>query len=194
MNDTTPINELNGVEIIACEDADRWSGWLAEHHGRHEGVWLKVAKKASGVPSITIPEALDVALCYGWIDGQRKGLDTTYYLQKYTPRRPRSEWSMVNVRKVEALIAASRMRAPGYAAIEAAKADGCWDAAYESQRNATIPPDLEAALAGNDRARMAFEALGKTDRYQVIVELLRARTPETRAARLTRAIEWLQGS
>ncbi|HYH11610.1 MAG TPA: YdeI/OmpD-associated family protein, partial [Thermomicrobiales bacterium] len=131
---------------------------------------------------------LDVALCYGWIDGQRKGLDETYFLQKFTPRRARSLWSKVNIAKVEALIEAGRMREPGFAAIEAAQADGRWDAAYESQRNATVPPDLEAALERSEAARLAFEALGKSERYYVIWQLMTARTPETRERRLRKLI------
>jgi uncharacterized protein YdeI (YjbR/CyaY-like superfamily) len=120
------------VEVLACRDGAEWEAWLADHHALRPGVWLKIAKKGSGLASVTISEALDVALCYGWIDGQRKALDEDYYLQKYTPRRPRSRWSKINVGKAEALIAAGRMRAPGMAAIEAAKADGRWAAAYGS--------------------------------------------------------------
>jgi uncharacterized protein YdeI (YjbR/CyaY-like superfamily) len=117
------------VEVLACRDGAEWEAWLADHHALRSGVWLKIAKKGSGLASVTISEALDVALCYGWIDGQRKALDEDYYLQKYTPRRPRSSWSRINATKAEALIAAGRMRAPGKAAIEAAKADGRWAAA-----------------------------------------------------------------
>jgi uncharacterized protein YdeI (YjbR/CyaY-like superfamily) len=118
------------VEVLACRDGAQWEAWLAGHHALRSGVWLRIAKKGSGLPSVTISEALDVALCYGWIDGQRKALDEDYYLQKYTPRRPRSRWSKINVGKAEALIAAGRMREPGMAAIEAARADGRWAAAY----------------------------------------------------------------
>jgi uncharacterized protein YdeI (YjbR/CyaY-like superfamily) len=114
------------TEVLAFADAAGWEAWLADHHTVQAGVWLRIAKKGSGLASVTVAEALDVALCYGWIDGQRKALDEHHYLQKYTPRRPRSTWSKVNVGKAEALIAAGRMRAPGMAAIEAAKADGRW--------------------------------------------------------------------
>jgi uncharacterized protein YdeI (YjbR/CyaY-like superfamily) len=120
------------MEVLTCRDGAEWEAWLADHHALRSSVWLKIAKKGAGLPSVTISEALDVALCYGWIDGQRKALDEDYYLQKYTPRRPRSRWSKINVGKAEALIAAGRMRAPGMAAIEAAKADGRWAAAYGS--------------------------------------------------------------
>jgi uncharacterized protein YdeI (YjbR/CyaY-like superfamily) len=120
------VEPLGGAEVIACRDGAEWEAWLADHHTLQSGVWLKIAKKGSGLASITIPEALDVALCYGWIDGQRRSLDDRHYLQKYTPRRRRSAWSKANVQKAEALIAAGRMRGPGMAAIAAAKADGRW--------------------------------------------------------------------
>ena len=175
-------------EGILFEDAAQWEAWLAEYHGTPGGAWLRIAKRGAGAASVTIEEALDVALCYGWIDGQRRSFDGTHYLQKYTRRRPRSSWSRVNVGKAESLIAAGRMRPPGFAEIEAAKADGRWQAAYDSQKESTVPPDLEAALAANDRARTAFEALDKTRRYAVILPLLKARTPEGRAARVHRAV------
>ena len=187
MNDSKSASTIDLI-TITCEDAAAWEAWLVANHDRASGVWLKVAKKGSGVASVTISEALDGALCYGWIDGQRKSCDSTWYLQKYTPRRPRSAWSMVNVRKVEALSAAGRMRPAGVAQVEAAKADGRWDAAYVAQRDATVPPDLEEALQQNDRARTAFDGLGKTAKYQIIVHLERARRPETRTRRLERAI------
>ncbi|MEV0227182.1 YdeI/OmpD-associated family protein [Streptomyces sp. NPDC050704] len=185
-------NTLKGVEIKAFADAAQWEAWLGEHHGLRGGVWLKIAKKGSGRTSVTNAEALDAALCHGWIDGQRKGLDESYYLQRYTPRRPGSLWSRVNVRKVEALTQAGRMRPPGLAEVEAAKADGRWAAAYESQRNATVPDDLAAALERNPRARAFFEGLGRTDQYLVILSLLTARTPEVRAARLAKAVAELE--
>ncbi|MGH8835550.1 MAG: YdeI/OmpD-associated family protein, partial [Actinomycetes bacterium] len=160
------------------------------HDGRPEA-WLRIAKRHSGLVSVTVAEALDVALCYGWIDGQRRSHDESYFLQRYSRRRLASLWSKVNVDKVEALIAAGRMRPPGLAEITAAKADGRWDAAYESQRTAAIPPDLVVALAGDARANAAFERLGRSDRYAVILPLLKARSPETRARSLARAIERL---
>lgn len=192
MNDTTIMHELNGIEIIAFEDAAAWEAWLADHYEHQAGVWLKIAKKGTGIASVTHHEALDVALCYGWIDGQRKGLDETHFLQKFTPRRPRSLWSKVNIAKVEALIEAGRMRKPGFAAIEAAQADGRWDAAYESQRNATVPPDLAEALEASERARATFESLGKVARYGAIWQLMTARTSETRERRLRKLIASLE--
>ncbi|WP_434587616.1 YdeI/OmpD-associated family protein [Streptomyces sp. A5-4] len=179
-------------QIIRFEDAAALEAWLAGHYGVRCGIWVKIAKKNSGVTSVTCPEALDIALCHGWIDGQRKACDETYYLQKFTPRRARSLWSQVNVRKAEGLVAAGRMREPGFAEILAAKADGRWDTAYESQRDSTTPPDLAAALEGNQAARDTFERLGKTEKYTVILRLLTARTPGARTARLQRMITLME--
>jgi uncharacterized protein YdeI (YjbR/CyaY-like superfamily) len=178
----------DGEDILAFANAGEWESWLAGNHDRASGVWLKIAKKGSGGTSVTIAEALDVALCYGWIDSRRRGLDAAHYLQRYSPRRPGSAWSRVNVDKVEALIAAGRMRAPGLAQISAAKADGRWDAAYESQRTATIPDDLAAALAQNERARARFEQLARTEQYALFLRLMKARTPASRAVQLERTI------
>jgi uncharacterized protein YdeI (YjbR/CyaY-like superfamily) len=181
-------------EVLAFEDAAQWEAWLAGHHDRVDGVWLKIAKKGSGRTSLTIRDALDGALCYGWIDSQRRSYDESYYLQRYSRRRSTSSWSKVNVDRVEELTAAGRMRPPGLAEVAAAKADGRWDAAYESQRTATVPPDLAAALAQDARAQAAFEALGKTERYAMILQLLKARTPELRAARLQKIIATLRAA
>jgi len=185
--------DTDEAEVIAFRDAGEFEAWLAEHHDHQPGVWLKIAKKSSGIPSLTDDEAVDLGLCYGWISGQRKGLDDVYYLQKYAPRRPRSRWSQVNVRKVEALTAAGRMRPPGVKEVEAAKADGRWEAAYESQKEATVPPDLEAALAESPRAAQAFQALSRTSQYAVILDVVTARTPKTRSAHLRKAIDALEG-
>jgi uncharacterized protein YdeI (YjbR/CyaY-like superfamily) len=178
----------NEAVVIAFRDAAEFEAWLDEHVDLEAGVWLKIAKKGSGVPSLTDDEAVDLGLCYGWISGQRKSCDNVYYRQKYVPRRPRSRWSQVNVAKVEKLIAAGRMRPSGLAEVEAAKADGRWAAAYESQRNATVPPDLAAALAASPRAARAFDSLSKTQRYAVILKLVTARTATTRVAQLRRAM------
>jgi uncharacterized protein YdeI (YjbR/CyaY-like superfamily) len=173
--------------VIAFRDAAEFEAWLDAHVGLQAGVWLKIAKKVSGRPSLTSDEAVDVGLCYGWISGQRKSCDEVYYLQKYVPRRPRSRWSQVNVARAEELIAAGRMRPSGLAEIDAAKADGRWAAAYESQRNATVPPDLAAALAVSPQAAQAFDALSKTERYAMILKLITARTATARTA-------WLDGT
>ncbi|MGH3682070.1 MAG: YdeI/OmpD-associated family protein [Natronosporangium sp.] len=184
--------ELDGSDVHSFRDATEWESWLARHHDRPGGVWLMIAKKGSGETSVTVDEALDVALCYGWIDSQRRSHDQRHYLQRFSRRRPGSAWSRVNVDKVEMLIAAGRVQPPGLAEIAAAQADGRWEAAYESQRTATAPPDLAAALARSEPARRAFERLDKTSRYAVILPLLKARTPEGRATRLRRAVEALE--
>jgi uncharacterized protein YdeI (YjbR/CyaY-like superfamily) len=180
------------ADAIFFRDAAAFESWLDDHADHAPGVWLKVAKTSSGIASLTSDEAVDIGLCFGWISGQRRSLDDEYYLQKYVPRRPRSRWSKVNVRKVEELTAASRMRPSGIAEVEAAKADGRWDAAYESQKDATVPPDLAAALAASPRASQTFATLNKTDRYAVIHDVVTARNPATRSAHVRRAIAALE--
>jgi uncharacterized protein YdeI (YjbR/CyaY-like superfamily) len=184
------MEEFDGAEVVAFPDAAAFDNWLASRHTRHAGVWVKVAKKASGIGSVTDDELVDVGLCWGWISGQRRGLDDRYYLQKYVPRRPRSLWSRVNVEKVAALAAAGRMREPGLAEVRRAQDDGRWDRAYPSQAAAAVPDDLAAVLAADPAARAAFSALDRTARYLVMLPLLQA-TPETRQARLERAVEAL---
>lgn len=173
---------------MTCTDAAELDAWLDEHHDSEPGVWLLIAKKATGVASVTWSEVVDVVLCHGWIDGQRRSYDDVYFLQKITRRRPRGLWSQVNVAKVEVLTAAGRMREPGLAEVAAAKADGRWAAAYASQSNATVPDDLTAALAASPAARKTFEGLGKSDQYVVLHRLMTAKTPATRAARLERMV------
>ena len=184
--------ESDTADTIFFPDAEAFEAWLAEHIDHQPGVWLRIAKKSSGIASLTDDEAVDIGLCFGWISGQRRSLDDTYYLQKYVPRRPRSRWSQVNVRKVEALTAAGRMQPSGIAEVEAAKADGRWDAAYASQKDATVPPDLAAALAASPRAAAAFESLGRTRQFTVILDIVTARTAETRSAHLRKAIAALE--
>jgi uncharacterized protein YdeI (YjbR/CyaY-like superfamily) len=192
MSDSTLPTELNGIEIVAFPHPAAWDAWLADHHQRHEGVWIRMAKKASGIPSLTHPEAIDVALCWGWIDGQRKGLDATWFLQKFTPRRKRSLWSRVNVAKVEALTAVGRMRPPGIAEIERAKADGRWDAAYAPATSAEVPDDLATALASGPEAKAFFETLTGANRYAILWRLMTAKTEKTRAARLEMIVAMLE--
>ncbi|MBZ9599837.1 YdeI/OmpD-associated family protein [Streptomyces yangpuensis] len=187
------MDDIDGVEIVGFPDAAAFESWLAEHHTRQEGVWIRLAKKKSGIPSVTADELVDVGLCYGWISGQRRSLDELHYLQKYVPRRPRSLWSQVNVDKVAELTAAGRMREPGLAEVRRAQADGRWVGAYASQRTAGVPEDLAAALAARPEARAAFESLDRTGRYLVALPLLQALTPETRRARLDRAVRLLAG-
>ncbi|TDD80470.1 YdeI/OmpD-associated family protein [Actinomadura rubrisoli] len=177
--------------MLEFPDAAAWESWLEAQHEARTEAWLRIAKRHSGIVLVTISEALDVALCHGWIDGQRKAYDDVSFLQRYSRRRPKSSWSKVNVAKAKALISAGRMRPGGLAEVEAAQADGRWDAAYESQRTASVPPDLAAALADDARANAAFERLGRSERYAAILPLLKARTPEARAKILARTIERL---
>jgi len=180
------------TRIHAFKDQKSLEAWYRQNHDRADELWLKIAKKASGVASLTDDEAVDIGLCYGWISGQRKSFDEEYYLQKYVPRRPKSRWSQVNVRKVSELTAQGRMRPSGLAEVEAAKADGRWDAAYESQREATVPRDLAAALAASPLAATAFASLSKTSQYAVILDVVTARTPRTREAHIDKAIAELE--
>lgn len=185
--------DAGAAEVVAFRDAAEFEAWLISNVDWRPGVWLKIAKKGSGVPSLTDDEAVDLGLCYGWISGQRKAYDDVYFLQHYVPRRPRSRWSQVNVRRVEALMAAGRMRPSGVAEVEAAKTDGRWDAAYESQKEATVPPDLAVALAADPRAGKVFESLSKTDQYAVILDIVTARTSQTRSAHILKAVAALNG-
>ncbi|MFJ9113306.1 YdeI family protein [Streptomyces sp. NPDC102283] len=182
------MKEHKGVEAVAFPDAAAFEEWPAEHHTSREGVWVEVAKKASGIASVTADELVDVGPCRGWISGQRRGLDDRYYLHEYGPRRPRSLWSRVNVEKVAALAAAGRMREPGLAEVRRAQEDGRWDRAYASQAAAVVPDDLAAALAADPAARAAFDGLDRTARYLVMLPFLQAVTPRTRRTRLERAV------
>lgn len=183
--------ENNEPELLRFAGGTDWEAWLAANHDAQSEAWLVIGKKNSGVGLISIQDALDGALCFGWIDGQRKGFDGKTFLQRYSRRRARSSWSQVNVGKVEALIRAGRMQPSGFAEIEAAKADGRWAAAYVSQANAEVPEDLQAALASNPAAHEAFDRLGKTDKYLIILQILKARTPDSRARALAKAVDSL---
>ncbi|HEU4421443.1 MAG TPA: YdeI/OmpD-associated family protein [Pilimelia sp.] len=185
---------MDDPEIISCADAGEWDRWLAEHGETRSAAWLTIPKKGSGVAGMTAAEAGDVAICHGWIDGQRRRLDETHFLQRYSPRRPGSPWSRVNVERVAALEAAGRMRPAGRAQVAAAKEDGRWAAAYAPQRTADVPDDLAAALADNDRARAAYQALRRSERYALFLPLLKARTPAGRARALERAVATLEAA
>ena len=178
--------------VVSFANQADWRAWLAAHHDAGpEGVWLKIAKKGSAVASVDYPQAVEVALCYGWIDGQKKGLDETHWLQRFTPRRSRSIWSKVNRAKAEALVEAGEMQPAGLAEMERAKADGRWAAAYDGQRTSAVPDDLAAALAGNAVAREFFATLDSTNRYAILHRLQTAKKPETRARRLAQFVEML---
>jgi uncharacterized protein YdeI (YjbR/CyaY-like superfamily) len=165
---------------------------LSEHHARLDGVWLKIAKQASGIASVTHDEALDVALCYGWIDGQRKPADSEFFLQKFTPRRPKSLWSKRNIAKVAELTAARRMQPSGLAEVEAAKQDGRWAAAYDSPKNMVVPEDFLRALRENQQALAFFNTLSKANVHAIAWRLQTAKQPETRQRRFAALLAMLE--
>ena len=179
------------LPVVPFASGEAWEAWLEDHHATSRGVWLKIAKKGSGVESVTFSEALDVALCYGWIDSQRDRFDERFYLQRFTPRKPKGKWSQVNREKVARLMERGRMKPAGLREVERAKADGRWDAAYEPQSAATVPDDLRVALEGNGRAREFFETLNKTNRYAILYRIQDAKGPETRARRIAKYVAML---
>jgi uncharacterized protein YdeI (YjbR/CyaY-like superfamily) len=166
--------------------------WLEESHANSAGLWLKIAKKDSGVASVTYAEALELALCFGWIDSQKRGLDELHFLQRFTPRRPRGKWSLINREKAEGLIASRTMRPAGLAEVEAAKADGRWEAAYAGQRTAEVPEDLQRELNRSEAAREFFATLDGANRYAILYRLQEAKKPETRMRRLRKFIAMLE--
>jgi uncharacterized protein YdeI (YjbR/CyaY-like superfamily) len=182
----------DGLPQLTFASAAEWEAWLEANHDSSEGVWLKIAKKGSGIASVTNAQALDVGLCFGWINGRRQALDDDYYLQRYTPRRPRSKWSRINVEKVAELTAARRMRPAGLAEVERAKAEGRWDSAYESPSRIGLPDDLERELAARPAARKFFEGLDSRNRYAILYGLADAKRPETRARRLAKFVAALE--
>ncbi len=178
------------VEEFAAAKA--WERWLARHHATAPGLWLKLAKKGTGVVTVDIADAIEVALCYGWIDGLRHAHDDTYFRQRFTPRTSRSKWSQINRDRAEALIAAGRMRPAGQEQVDAAKADGRWDAAYAGARTIEVPDDLTRALRRNSKARRAFESLDSTNRYSILFRIHDAKRPETRARRIEQFVTMLE--
>lgn len=179
------------LEVLQITDDRAWGKWLDRHDGDSPGVWLKIAKKTAPVTTVNHAEALDVAICHGWIDGQRRGLNEHFFLQRFTPRKPRSKWSQINCRKATELIASGRMRPAGLAQVQAAKADGRWDAAYAPQAQASVPEDLQAALDANPKAADFFATLTGSRRYAFLYRLHHVRSPERRAQRIADYIELL---
>jgi uncharacterized protein YdeI (YjbR/CyaY-like superfamily) len=174
---------MDRLPVITCAAVDDWAGWLATHHGSSPGVWLKLARKGAA-PSIDYQQALEQALVWGWIDGQKRAVDERWWLQKFTPRRPGSVWSRINRDKALALIAAGKMQPPGLAAVESAREDGRWQRAYAGQKRAVVPPDLQAALRADPRAAAAFATLDARNRYAILYRIGAAKKPETRARRV----------
>jgi uncharacterized protein YdeI (YjbR/CyaY-like superfamily) len=181
----------DGFPTLAFASAADWEEWLQRNH-ESDGVWIKMARKGSGIASVHYPEVLETALCFGWIDGIRKSLDEEYFLQKFTPRRARSRWSRINRDTAERLIAEGRMRPAGHAEVERAKADGRWAAAYESQRNMELPEDLRRELDARPAAKAFFEGLNSQNRYAILYRLHDAKRAETRARRLTQFVAMLE--
>jgi len=185
------MKNTDSLPIIPFETQQDWERWLKEHHPNTDGIWLKIAKKETGIPSVSYSEALDSAICYGWIDGQKASFDDTYWLQKFTPRRPKSRWSKVNCDKATALINEGRMEPAGLLQVEFAKADGRWDVAYESQSKITIPDDFQSELDKNQKAKDFFSTLNSINRYAILYRIQTAKKPETRSARIQKFIEML---
>jgi uncharacterized protein YdeI (YjbR/CyaY-like superfamily) len=182
---------VDGKPVMDFRRKSLWTRWLEKNHDRSAGVWLRLAKKDSGLVSVTRDEALDAALCYGWIDGQARSEGESTWLQKFTPRSKRSIWSKVNRTKVQKLIDEGLMRPPGLAEIERAKSDGRWDAAYDSPRTITVPDDLEAALNKNRKAEAFFRNLDSRNRYAILFRIHNAKKAETRARRIEQFVEML---
>ena len=180
------------LPVLPFASQSKWADWLAKQHDKSAGVWLKLSKKDSGIPSVTYNEALEVALCYGWIDGQKNSFDEKYFLQKFTPRGPKSIWSKINTEKVEKLIASGEMKPSGLKAIEAAKQDGRWDAAYSSQKVIAVPADFQSALDKNKKAKAFFETLTSSRRYSFLVRIETAKKAETREKRIRQFVEMLE--
>jgi uncharacterized protein YdeI (YjbR/CyaY-like superfamily) len=172
------------LPTLAFATAAEWEAWLREHHDSAPGVWIKFARKGSGVASVTYMEALHAALCFGWIDGQARGGDAAFYSQRFTPRRARSIWSKRNREFATALISSGRMQPAGLREVERAKADGRWDAAYDAPSTATVPDDLRAALDAAPAAAAFFETLNAQNRYAILHRIQTAKRAETRARRI----------
>lgn len=179
------------LPIKAFATARAWERWLAKEPATSEGLWIRIAKQDSEIISITYEEAVEVALCYGWIDGQKAAVDEEFWLQRFTPRRPGSRWSKINCGRVEALLAAGRMKPGGRREVERAKADGRWDAAYAGQATMAVPGDLEAALAKDAKAKRSFSTLDSANRYAILYRIHDAKQPETRARRVAQFVEML---
>jgi uncharacterized protein YdeI (YjbR/CyaY-like superfamily) len=182
---------MSDLPVLSFPDRDAWAAWLEEHHADAPGVWLEIAKAGSGLPSVTYADAVEVALCHGWIDGQKARGDDRVWRQRFTPRGPRSRWSRINRDKAEALLASGAMRPAGRREVERAQADGRWDAAYEGQRTMGVPDDLRAALDADPAAAAEFESLDSANRYAILYRVNDAKRPETRARRIEKFVAML---
>jgi uncharacterized protein YdeI (YjbR/CyaY-like superfamily) len=183
-----PKDDLPALSFATPKD---WEAWLKKNHSDPTGIWLKIAKKDSGIRSVTYSEGLDGALCYGWIDGQKAPFDDQYWLQKFTPRRPKSGWSKINCDRASSLIENGKMKAPGQRQVDLAKADGRWDSAYDSQSKITVPADLQKELDKNPQAARFFGTLNSVNRYAILYRIQTAKKAETRAARIQKFVDML---
>jgi uncharacterized protein YdeI (YjbR/CyaY-like superfamily) len=183
--------EREDLPILTFASRAAWAAWLADNHATSDGLWLKLAKKGRGIDSVSYPEAVEVALCYGWIDGQKDTIDDDYWLQRFTPRRARSKWSKVNRDKAIELMERGEMQPAGLREVERAKADGRWDAAYDRQGAAAIPEDLQRELDANETAREFFATLDSRNRYAILYRIADAKRPETRARRIAQYVAML---
>jgi uncharacterized protein YdeI (YjbR/CyaY-like superfamily) len=179
------------LPVLGFADQDAWKSWLAGQHEASAGIWLKIPKKGSGVPGVSYPEALAVALCFGWIDGQKGRLDDEHWLQRFGPRKRGSRWSKINTEKAAELIEAGLMQPAGLREVELARADGRWDAAYEGQRAMGVPEDLAAELARDEAAAAFFATLSSANRYAILYRIGDAKRPETRARRIAKYVAML---
>ena len=182
----------DGLPAIAFASPEAWERWLEDNHRASDGVWIKMGKKQAGVESVRYPEVLECALCFGWIDARREALDERHFLQRFTPRRPRSKWSRINRDTAERLITERRMRPAGLAEVEGARADGRREAAYESQRRITVPEDLQRELDARPSASAFFAGLSSQNRYAILYRLQDAKRPQTRARRLQQFVAMLE--
>jgi uncharacterized protein YdeI (YjbR/CyaY-like superfamily) len=183
-----PAEEVQALSVVSAAE---WQRWLESEHATSSGVWLKIARKGGAEAGVSYPEALLAALCFGWIDGQKRGLDTNHWLQRFTPRKPGSRWSKINTEHAEALIAAGRMQPAGQREVDAARADGRWDAAYAGQRTIQLPDDLAAALAANPEAAAFFATINSQNRYAILHRIGAVKRPETRARKIAQYVQML---
>jgi uncharacterized protein YdeI (YjbR/CyaY-like superfamily) len=186
------VSADDGLPTIPFASAAEWEAWLEANHASAAGVWIKMAKKDTGIESVRYPEVLESALCFGWIDGRREALDERYFLQRYTPRRARSRWSRINREKAQLLIEEGRMRPSGLAEVERAQDDGRWAAAYAGQKSITVPDDLQRELDARPQAKAFFAGLNSQNRYAILYRLQDAKKPETRARRLAQFVAMLE--
>ena len=179
------------LPVVPFASRDAWAAWLEERHATSDGLWLKLAKKGSGIDTVTYAEAVEVALCYGWIDGQVRKFDESYWLQRFTPRRTRSKWSKINRQRAIELIEKGEMKPAGLREVERARADGRWDAAYDAQSTAQVPEDLRRELEKDEAAREFFARLNSANRYAILYQIQDAKKPETRARRIAKYVAML---